>query len=167
MKKILIIVLAGLLFNTLAVSVMANSPLGNAIDRQMNVGIAGDVKDEFLRIRFVVNTPILEATDPAGDVFFIAPFDCQVTAGKAVWGTKASTDATVKFLYCTGTDPGTSGQTVASLVPNTTADTVTTLTISSSYDTLSAGDRLSVDYDKTATSLANFIATFTIKQLGD
>jgi len=167
MKKILIMALVGLFVGVLAAGIPASTPLGDSIDRTMNVGIAGDVKDEFLRIGFVVSTPIQAATDPAGDVFFIAPFECQVTAGKAIWGTKSASEATVKFLYCTGTEAGTSGDTVASLIPNTTADTVAALTISSTYDTLSAGDRLSIDYDKTATSLADFIATFVIKQLGN
>lgn len=116
--------------------------------------------------------PVIQAT-PATSTVFIASQPCRVTAVSYIAGTATASTGTVQVTKDTGVNaPGEgnyllTNNTSTGFACNTTADTVVagTLTATTGNLLLVPGDRLSVKYIGTITSLANVAVTIEIETI--
>ena len=145
--------------------------LGNALSDDVNVGNAANIKDEFERIRFMVNSPAITAAS-VDQYIFIAPMACTLESVNEIHITAGSSGS---FQLTKEGSTGTIGSTgatnadllSAALAFDTVVETVQAGAISavSGATTLAAGDRIAIDFLSTGhASLAGGLITLTLYQ---
>jgi len=143
--------------------------LGASLEDNQSVGIAPDVKDEFEKIIFTVNSPTL-SSGSTDCYIFVAPVDCTVLSVKECHVTKGSSGS-VMLEKCSSTGAiGSTGNTdllKTAINLAATAHTVQTATLSTSSSALSldSGDRIALDFLSTGhASLAGGVITIKLRQ---
>jgi len=142
--------------------------LGASLEDNQSVGIAPDVKDEFEKIIFTVNSPI--SSGSVDCYIFVAPVDCTVLSVKECHVTKGSSGS-VMLEKCSSTGAiGSTGNTdllKTAINLAATAHTVQTATLSTASGALSldSGDRIALDFLSTGhASLAGGLITIKLRQ---
>ena len=135
----------------------------------------GTLNDSYIAGDHVVNARCLLNADCIDQVFYIAPCSMKVVRIDYIHGTAGSDGSAVNLQVrrCQGTETPTQGD--ALLTNNSsagfnckgTAWTVQngTLTTDTSVLTLSAGDRLSLDFTGTVTALVDVTVTVTLQRV--
>lgn len=145
--------------------------LGASLDDEISVGIVDNVKDEFEKIIFTVNSTTINANS-TGAYIFIAPGACTVLSASEVHTAVSTGDGLVMLEKCTSTGDAEIGSTGSTDLLSTGFDLTAvagvvqeaTLSTASGALSLTAGQRLALDISGDLTSVTGGIVTVSLRQ---
>jgi len=145
--------------------------LGASLDDRMSVGFAGDTKEEFEKVIFVVDSPTINASS-VDEYIFVAPVACTVLSAREVHTGKSTGAGVVDLQKCLSTGNAEIWSTGAidllstgfNLAGANGVVQIATLSTASGVLSLTAGQRLALDLGGDLTSVTGGVVTLSLRQ---